>query len=1125
VDKRICWGEYRVGLFEYQIAGSTRSNMKKLVLFGVSLVLLAGLVIGWGSIRKVGAQTVEVYGGDGVAPACTPVSAYDVLIVYADGGASSSANRATGEVVPDQPEVAPATLRSQILAEANVATVNLFDAQSSTPTLAQLLAYDEVVVFSNFSYADPVAMGNVLADYQDTSGVVVAFNFNWDGPPNGLAGRWMTGGYTPFNDLAPGSFSNSTLGTFNAGHSLMQGVTTLAGFFRLNPTLAPGATLVASWDDAVPMIAVKTQAGHTAVGINNYIGDNPAGSWSGQFGHVVVNAARWLRPINTTLNESFESGTLNRFTSVETQCVPGGCGWGSVNTAAHAGTFSAFAPDVTNLSDQQLTLASAITIPGNSTTASLTFWHRFAFEGSGADYYDGGVLETSIDGGASWQDAGANIIAGGYNGTISSCCSNPLAARPAWGQNPNGTNFVQVTVDLLPYAGQNVRFRFREGTDSSVAATGWWVDDVQVVTNGVCGTCSTGVWTAGPNVPGGAIRYAFAKNGEDLYITSGLDSTFAPSTATIRYNQVTSAWTPRANIPVASQAPAGTFLDGKIYVADGGTSVFQIYDVAGNTWSSGPPRPEGASYGAAAGAFNGNVYVVGGVDTTNGSNIVSIYNVAGNSWSLGPVAPANFLLGGYAQMGRYLYLVGSFTGTSSTNSTVSMRLDMATNTWSTGPVFTPGRADFGLVVSGSRLFAMGGDANGGGFFDFSAAVDELDTNTWPAGAWVSSPPDMPSPRQANEAGFFSTGRSGGEIWTAGGYNGSVLNAFQFRTSACGPGTFSGTITYGNAVGNPPAPRFVKNVSVASISGTPSVGPVITGTPGTYALSGFGAGSYTIKPSKPGGANGAITSNDAARISQGVSGAVPFVSQNQRFAADVSGNGAVTSQDAAKIAQFVAGLTPLPLPNLSGQWRFFVTGAPSPLPTPPQTYDDSRTYAVAVGNLGSQDYVGILLGDVSGNWNPAIHARPAQGPEKSTSIALPRLVTPADSEVLIPVAVQGAANKGIISYEFDLRYDPGVIQPQAEAVDLAGTVSSGLMAVANPNEPGLLRVVLYGPLPIDANGLLLNLRFTAVGAPGSVSPLTLERIMFNEGDPGTTVTDGQVELFAQINRPLDLVAER
>jgi hypothetical protein len=119
---------------------------------------------------------------------------------------------------------------------------------------------------------------------------------------------------------------------------------------------------------------------------------------------------------------------------------------------------------------------------------------------------------------------------------------------------------------------------------------------------------------------------------------------------------------------------------------------------------------------------------------------------------------------------------------------------------------------------------------------------------------------------------------------------------------------------------------------------------------------------------------------------------------------------------------------------------------------------------------------------------------------------------ADKEVIIPVSVDGVKGKEIISYEFDLKYDPAVIQPAEDPVDVAGTVSRGLTAVANPNEPGLLRVVMYGPLAIDENGLLLDLRFIAIGSSGSVSPLTFETIMFNEGEQPVAIVDGRVELF-------------
>lgn len=190
--------------------------------------------------------------------------------------------------------------------------------------------------------------------------------------------------------------------------------------------------------------------------------------------------------IGTLLAEDFENSTLGLFISTSTPVSAPG--WSTVNTAAHGGSFSAFAPDINVISDQQLTLINPFGIPANASSAVLAFWHRFDFEGSGGNFFDGGVLETSTDGGKTWQDAGPNIIAGGYNGTISSNFSNPLAGRMAWGQNPNGTNFAQVLVNLLPYAGQNLLFRFREGTDVAVSSIGWWVDDIHVDIGTPCGT-------------------------------------------------------------------------------------------------------------------------------------------------------------------------------------------------------------------------------------------------------------------------------------------------------------------------------------------------------------------------------------------------------------------------------------------------------------------------------------------------------------------------------------------------------------------------------------------------------------------------------------------------------------
>ena len=205
---------------------------------------------------------------------CTP--SFRVLIAYSDIGGP------------------PTTLQNQILAE-GVTAADLFDAFSGTPTLALLEQYDIVLAFSNNAYNDAVAIGNVLADYADAGGIVVGLAFDWSGPPLGLDGRWMTGGYTPFDSPAPTFSISSCLGNYNTTHPLMQGIApgSLCAFSRHFPTLSPGAVWVAMYQDHAQLCAYKTNNGHTGIGISAYLGSNPE-NFSGLFGRVIVNAGRWL---------------------------------------------------------------------------------------------------------------------------------------------------------------------------------------------------------------------------------------------------------------------------------------------------------------------------------------------------------------------------------------------------------------------------------------------------------------------------------------------------------------------------------------------------------------------------------------------------------------------------------------------------------------------------------------------------------------------------------------------------------------------------------------------------------------------------------------------------------------
>jgi len=137
-----------------------------------------------------------------------------------------------------------------------------------------------------------------------------------------------------------------------------------------------------------------------------------------------------------------------------------------------------YAQDVT--SDSYMAMTLDVPLPA-TLRAYLYFRHAYSFE-YGFEYCDGGVIEYSTDGGSTWIDAGALIVDNGYTGTLSTEFNNPLGGRDAFGGHSNG--YISTRLDLSPLAGEDVRFRFRIGTDESFDDYGWFIDDVHIY---ICG--------------------------------------------------------------------------------------------------------------------------------------------------------------------------------------------------------------------------------------------------------------------------------------------------------------------------------------------------------------------------------------------------------------------------------------------------------------------------------------------------------------------------------------------------------------------------------------------------------------------------------------------------------------
>jgi hypothetical protein len=259
---------------------------------------------------------------------------------------------------------------------------------------------------------------------------------------------------------------------------------------------------------------------------------------------------------------------------------------------------------------------------------------------------------------------------------------------------------------------------------------------------------------------------------------------------------------------------------------------------------------------------------------------------------------------------------------------------------------------------------------------------------------------------------------------------------------------------------------------------------------------MGAGPYTVTPSKSGGDNGAVSGFDAAKIAQFVVGNATLNS-TQQTVADVSGTGGITSFDAALIARYTVLL---PGSGSSGTWRF----APA-----------SRSYPNVNTNISNEDYSALLMGDVTGNWNDPTPEPGGRSSLKPVDITAGTAQVTPKSAITIPVSLAGdMTGRGVVSYQFELTYNPKVVEPQAVPVEIADTMSSRLFVTANTETVGVIRVVVFGAAPLESKGLLLNLKFTALGETGSSSPLAFQNFMFNEGEIRSATIDGNVQITAQ-----------
>jgi hypothetical protein len=317
---------------------------------------------------------------------------------------------------------------------------------AGTPENQKLLCVSGVAVIEAGTatlVSESFPPGNNAPDPGETVTVALPLHTSGDtATTNLIATLQATGGVT---NPSPASVS---YGAIAAGTTVSRNFT-----FTVSPSVACGSTITLTWTLADGATTYPNVTKTFTVGVRS-----------------------------SGLSENFDTVTPPALPAGWTtvQDVGTGITWATTATGPNSAPNSAFAND-----PGAVNMSSLISPPVNITTptAQLTFRNNFATENT----FDGMVLDIKIGSGA-FQDilaAGGSFVSGGYTGPISTSFQSPIGGRQAWSGSSGG--YIDTVVNLPAAAnGQTVQFAWRMASDSSVAATGVNIDDVNVLGSYTC---------------------------------------------------------------------------------------------------------------------------------------------------------------------------------------------------------------------------------------------------------------------------------------------------------------------------------------------------------------------------------------------------------------------------------------------------------------------------------------------------------------------------------------------------------------------------------------------------------------------------------------------------------------
>lgn len=172
-------------------------------------------------------------------------------------------------------------------------------------------------------------------------------------------------------------------------------------------------------------------------------------------------------------------------------------------------------------------------------------------------------------------------------------------------------------------------------------------------------------------------------------------------------------WAQLSDLPRALGRFAAAEANGKIYVAGGFDTLpsFYIYDIAGNSWQTGPSLLSGTDNNGAV-FHGGKLHVFGG----EAAQTLQIFDTATGTWSPGPSLPSVRFASVAVALGEHAHLIGgwNYSNVSSASLATHERFNFTSQTHEPGqlaPLMQARNCAASGVIDG-RIYVAGGRAPG-----------------------------------------------------------------------------------------------------------------------------------------------------------------------------------------------------------------------------------------------------------------------------------------------------------------------------------------------------------------------------------------------------------------------------